>query len=90
MKKTFEVTIHRTVEVHFDEEKMTKEVQDIFSQTMWKVKDIAEIIKHIARMVAMDDHYIGSDHFIEGLGPARDFGITADVTDEDEEIEEEK
>lgn len=74
MVKKFEVEVIRTVSVTIDETKFTKEFLDEFSSYISSsIDDIPSHIEHLAWSFAAgrtDD-----DQFIEGYGPAKEFGI---------------
>ncbi len=56
MKKyTFNVT--QTVEVEIDESKFTEEYLESFSEVMWQVDDVSEVVEHIARNKALYGEY---------------------------------
>jgi len=86
MKRRYVMEIARVVSVEIDEKKITKDVIEGFSEVMWKIEGIEEIIRHIANLVGIDDTPIHGDVFIEGLGEAKDFGVKALVEDESTEL----
>lgn len=74
MTKTYEVEITRIVSVTIDETKFTDEFLEEFSNYISSdIDDIDSHVEHLAWSFAMGrvDH----DQFIEGYGPAKDFGI---------------
>ena len=74
MTRKFQVEVVRTVLVTIDETKFTQEFLDEFSSYISSsIDDIETHIEHLAWTFAAgraDD-----DQFIEGYGPAKDFGI---------------
>lgn len=74
MTKKYEVEVVRTVLVTIDETKFTPEFLEEFSDYISSsIHDIQSHIEHLAWTFAAgraDD-----DQFIEGYGPAKDFGI---------------
>ena len=82
--KKYEVTIERRVSVEINEEKITDEVIKAFSETMWPIKGVEDILRHLVYRAATEDRTIGNkDELIEGLGYVKEFGIKAVVYDED-------
>lgn len=70
MEKTVRVTQEIVVEI--DESKFTEDFLNEFSCYMFDA-DIEEHIKYLAGLYACE--IIDEDSFIEGYGPAKDFGI---------------
>lgn len=74
MTRKFEVEVLRTVLVSIDETKFTKEFYDEFTSYIDSTMDnLEDHIEHLAWLFAAgraDD-----TDFIEGYGPAKDFGI---------------
>ena len=64
---------------------------DAFSHTMWRIKNVEDILRHLAYLAAVEDRDIGNkDELIEGLGYTKEFGIKVVVYDEDIEIDPEE
>jgi len=57
MKQTYTFDVVQTVEVELDEEDVTQEYLDEFSNYMWQVDSIKDIAEHIARQKALFDGY---------------------------------
>lgn len=55
--KKFTYNVTQTVEVEIDESKFDQEYLDAFSEVMWQVDDISEVVEHIARNKALFDGY---------------------------------
>lgn len=90
MTKTYRVEVVRTVEVTIDETKFTPEFLEEFSEYIGsEIHDIPSHIEHLGWTFAAgraDD-----DQFIEGYGPAKDFGIKfREVDDYVSDVHEEK
>lgn len=75
MTRKFEVEVIRTVSVEIDETKFTDEFLEEFSGyiSSSSIDDIQSHIEHLAWSFAAGR--IDDDQFIEGYGPAKDFGI---------------
>lgn len=72
----------QTVEVEIDETKFTEDFLSSFREDFYQFKNIEAHVKHLAQLNAR-----GIDRdFIEGYGPAQDFGIKFTAIDQDEEI----
>lgn len=80
--KTFRVEVRVTVGVTVDESKFTPEFLAEFAGCISDY-DFNEHIEHLAWLHACRD--VDERSFIEGYGPAKDFGIS--FTDEDTETE---
>ncbi|MOA55739.1 hypothetical protein D3C78_1795820 [compost metagenome] len=55
--RKFTINITQTVEVEIDENKFDQEYLDAFSEVMWNVDDISEVVEHIARNKALYSDY---------------------------------
>lgn len=85
--KTVNVTIE--VEVTVDETKFTEEFLREFRETMYQFNDLDDHIKHLAQLSARGlcqlSKYDPGER-VEGYGPIGDMGISAQVTEQDEEV----
>jgi hypothetical protein len=79
--KTFTVNVTQTVEVSLNEAMFTKEFMEEFSRDFFYVNELEDHAEHIAQMAARELYNFGqhSNDFVEGYGPLKDMGITADV-----------
>lgn len=84
MKKKYEVSLEKIIQVEIDEKEITEEVLKIFSEVMWKVKGIEDISKHLSYLAATQDRNIGilKNELVEGLGETDDFGIKVKLIEE--------
>ena len=89
MKKKVEIAIRTVIDIELDESKINQKFLDEFSETIYKVDGIGDIIKHIARAAVVEDHSMGPHYksFIEGIGPSEDIGLKVYLDYEDEEID---
>lgn len=77
MKRLVDVT--QTVEVEVDESKFTPEFMQEFRNSFYSFHTINQHLEHLAQLYAR-----GLDRdFIEGYGPAQDFGIRFSLIDSD-------
>ena len=83
MKRTVIVTL--TVEVEVDEDKFTPEFMAEFRDSFYNFYTISRHIEHIAQLEARGLLF---PSFTEGYGPLADFGIKADVVNQEQEIEQ--
>lgn len=88
IKKRFEVTIKRIVDVEVDETKFDAQFYNEFSQTFWRMRNLNGHMEHIACVSAGSDENFSLERFIEGYGPCKDMGITTMIVDDDMEVEE--
>ena len=80
MKRIVEVM--QSVEVEIDESKFTPEFMAEFRESFYQFRTIERHIEHLAQLEARGL----SRDFIEGYGPAEDFGIKMRVIDCESEI----
>lgn len=83
--KTVEVT--QSIKVTIDETKFTKEFLEHFASYMFPFAGIDDHIEHLAQMHARGMADFPST-FIEGYGTAEDMGISFEVVEQHEVIED--
>lgn len=81
---TRDIEISQTVQVSVDESKFTPEFMAEFRQLMYHFITIDEHLEHLAQLYARGIY--DENSFIEGYGPAKDFGIKLKVVSASEEI----
>ncbi len=83
MARMAEVIVTQTVEVTVDESKFTPEFMAEFRRYFYEFDTLEEHLEHLGQLHArgMCDEF----SFIEGYGPAKDFGIKFRITDQEEE-----
>jgi hypothetical protein len=82
--KTHDVEVRHVVRVSVDETKFTPDFMREFRQNMYNFTSISDHVEHLAQLYARglyDEH-----SFIEGYGPAEDFGIRFKIVDASEEV----
>lgn len=78
------VEVRQTVRVNVDESKFTPEFMAEFRASMYPFTSIAQHVEHLAQLYARGIY--SDDSFIEGYGPAKDFGIRFDLVSASEEL----
>lgn len=84
MIKEFEVQVIQTVKVSLDEEKLTDEFNEAFSEVFFYADCLEDHAEHLAQMEARS--LIGFDKFVEGYGDLRDLNCKVVVTDQEVEV----
>lgn len=82
--QTHQVEVRQRVRVSVDESKFTPEFMAEFRSFMFPFDTVAEHVEHLARLYVRGLY--DEDSFIEGYGPAREFGIKFQLLDGSEEI----
>lgn len=85
MKKV--VTISFDVEVEIDESKFDERFMSEFRESFYCFYTIDEHLCHLAQLYARG--LIEDGQFIEGYGPAKEMGISFNLSGQTEEVEEE-
>lgn len=84
--KVFEINVTQTVKVTLDESKFSKEFLEKFKDFFHDFDDIEEHAKHLAYHEARN--MIGYDGFVEGYGNIQNMGISLEITEQSEYIED--
>ena len=85
--KKYQVTITQVVELEIDETKFDETFLAEFRESFYPFPDVERHAQHLAQLFVRS-LWDGPDRFIEGYGRAADFGIRAQVIDQEEEIRE--